>query len=128
MHLNSYKEKGAGALNLDVEGKSYQELEQTIGLKLQYPIATEIGTVIPAVKGACLYDYVGDRYETRASFAGGGQSFVSQGAKPAKSGILSGLEVALLTKGNWTFTGNWDLEKRDKFLSNTYYATVRYDF
>ncbi len=128
LRMNGYKENGAGALNLNVKGKSYHEIEQTLGVRGQYPIETDIGTVIPAVKAAWLYDYIGDRYETRASFAGGGQSFVSRGAKPAKSGVLIGAEAALLTKGNWTFTGNWDLEKRDKFLSNTYYATARLDF
>ena len=80
------------------------------------------------MKAAWLYDYIGDRFETTASFAGGGASFNTRGAKPAKSGILFGGELAFLNKGNVTLTGNWDLEVKDQFMSNTYYGTARYDF
>ena len=36
--------------------------------------------------------------------------------------------LAFLNKGNVTVTGNWDIELKDQFMSNTYYGTVRYDF
>ncbi|MEI8356306.1 MAG: autotransporter domain-containing protein, partial [Deltaproteobacteria bacterium] len=129
LYMNKYKEKGADALSLRVDGQGYNQLEQGLGAKLAYPIvAKKIGTFIPSAKAAWLYDYIGDRFETTASFAGGGPFFNSQGAKPAKSGMLFGAELAFLNKGNMTVTGNWDVEIKDQYLSNTYYGTVRYDF
>ncbi len=129
LYMNSYKEKGADALNLKVDGQGYNQLEQGLGTKLAYPIvAKKVGTFIPSAKAAWLYDYIGDRFETTASFSGGGPSFKSLGAKPAKNGLLFGGELAFLSKGNMTVTGNWDLEVKDQFMSNTYYGTVRYDF
>jgi autotransporter-associated beta strand protein len=129
LYMNKYKEKGADALNLTVEGEGFQQLEQSLGTKLAYPmVSKKMGTFIPSVKAAWLYDYIGDRFQTTATFAGGGPSFDTIGAKPAKNGMLFGGELAFLNKGNVTVTGNWDLELRDQFASNTYYGTVRYDF
>ncbi|MBI4711565.1 MAG: autotransporter outer membrane beta-barrel domain-containing protein [Candidatus Omnitrophica bacterium] len=129
LYMNKYKEDGAGALNLTVDGEGFHQLEQGLGTKFAYPIvAKNAGTFIPSIKGAWLYDYMGDRFETTASFAGGGPSFNTRGAKPAKSGLLLGAELAFLNKGNLTLTGNWDMELKDEFMSNTYYGTVRYDF
>jgi outer membrane autotransporter protein len=129
LYMNKYKEDGANALNLTVQGEGFHQLEQGLGTKLAYPmVAKQFGTFIPSAKAAWLYDYIGDRFETTASFAGGGGSFNTQGAKPAKNGMLFGAELAFLNKGNVTVTGNWDIELRDQFMSNTYYGTVRYDF
>ena len=129
LYMNKYKEKGAGALNLNVQGEGFNQLEQGLGTKLAYPITVKkAGTFIPSAKAAWLYDYIGDRFETTASFAGSGPSFNTQGAKPARNGMLFGAELAFLNKGNVTITGNWDIELKDQFMSNTYYGTVRYDF
>ncbi len=129
LYMNKYKEKGAGALNLTVDGEGYHQLEQGLGMKLAYPVVSKkMGTFIPSIKAAWLYDYIGDRFQTTASFAGGGLSFDTIGAKPAKNGMIFGAELAFLNKGNVTLTGNWDCEVKDQFLSNTYYGTARYDF
>ena len=129
LRMNDYKEKGADALNLHVDGEGYHELLQTLGTKLAYPfISKKIGTFVPAVKAAWTFDYIADRFETTASFAGGGPSFETKGAKPAKNGLLLGGELAFLTKGNWTLTGNYDLELKDEYSAHTYYGTVRFDF
>ena len=91
-------------------------------------MAKKMGTFIPSAKAAWLYDYMSDRFQTTAQFAGGGSSFDTIGAKPARNGMLFGGELAFLNKGNTTVTGNWDIEVRNQFTSNTYYGTVRYDF
>ena len=129
LYLNKYKESGANALNLTVDGQGFNQLEQSLGTKLAYPLVNKkVGTFIPSAKAAWLYDYVADTFETTASFAGGGASFNTQGAKPARSGMLFGAELAFLNKGNVTLTGNWDIELKDQYMSNTYYGTARYDF
>ncbi|HOW58748.1 MAG TPA: autotransporter domain-containing protein [Candidatus Omnitrophota bacterium] len=133
LYQNAYKEKGAGALNLNVNGQGYNFLEQGLGMKLAYPFLLEdvspnIGTLIPALKVAWLYDYIGDKFETTSSFQGGGPSFKTNGPKPARSGILFGGEIAFLSKGNMTLTANWDWEIKEKYSSQNYYGTIRFDF
>jgi len=129
LYMNKYKETGANALNLSVDGEGYHELLQSLGTKFAYPIVSEkMGTFIPAVKAAWLYDYIGDKFESTASFAGGGTSFTTNGAKPAQNSLLIGGELAYLNKDNMTLTANYDLELKDQFASHTYYATARFDF
>jgi len=130
LHMNGYSEKGAGALNLTVDGEGYHALDQALGMRFAYPMTFDKSDLIliPAVKAAWLYDYIGDRVETKSTFAGGGSSFTTKGAKPAQSGFLVGAELALVNIGNLTFTANWDMELRDEYLSNTYGGTARFEF
>ena len=99
LYMNKYKEDGANALNLTVHGDGFNQLEQGLGTKLAYPlVAKKTGTFIPSVKSAWLFDYMNDRFESTSSFAGGGPSFDSNGAKPARNGVLVGSELAFLNK------------------------------
>jgi outer membrane autotransporter protein len=129
LYMNKYSEVGASALSLRVQGKGFHKLEQGLGTKIAYPIESEkAGTFVPSVKAAWVYDYIGDRFESRANFTGGGPSFQSKGAKPAQHGVLVGGEMAFLNKGNMTLTGNYDMELKEDYQSHTYYATARFDF
>jgi outer membrane autotransporter protein len=129
LYMNQYKENGADALNLNVNGKAFNLLEQGIGLKLAYSIISKkFGTFIPSIKGAWRYAYLSDRFETASTFEGGGPLFRCYGANPARNSALIGAELAFLNKGNMTLTGNWDMELKDQYVSNTYYGTARFDF
>lgn len=129
LYMNKYKEDGANALNLSVDGKGYNQLEQGLGLKFAYPFMSEkYGTFIPSIKGAWLFDYLADRFETTASFAGGGPAFSTYGVKPARNAFLLGTELAFLNRKNMTLTGNFDWILRDQYASYTYYLTLRFDF
>lgn len=128
LRMNRYKERGADALNLTIEGEGSHTLEQGLGLKLAYPLVFEkIGTFVPAVRGAWLHDYMADKFETTSSFAGGGTSFTSSGSKPAREGVVIGAELAFLNKGNMTLTGHYDCTLRDRYSNHTYYLTARFD-
>lgn len=129
LYMNKYKEDGAGALNLTVNGQGFNLLEQGLGTKIAYPIhSKKAGTFIPSVKTVWLHDYMADPYEATASFAGGGPSFETKGAKPARNGMLVGTQLAFLNQGNMTLTGNFDWEIKEQYQSYTYYGTARFDF
>ena len=129
LYMNKYKERGADALNLTVAGEGYHMLEQGLGMKFAYPLLLKKrGILVPALKAAWLYDYLADKFETTSSFAGGGTSFTSSGAKPARNGALFGAELAYLNKGNMTLTANYDCTLRDQYRNHTYYLTARFDF
>jgi uncharacterized protein with beta-barrel porin domain len=128
LYMNQYKENGADALNLNVSGKGFNLFEQGLGLKFAYPILADEGNYIPSIKGAWLFDYITDKFQTSASFAGGGPSFSTVGANPSRNAFLVGAELAFLNKGNMTLTGNFDWVIRDQYQSYTYYLTARFDF
>ncbi len=129
LYMNKYNEHGADSLDLQVNGEGHNQLEQGVGLKLAYPFLFEkAGTLTPSIRGAWLYDYIGDRYGSTSTFAGGGPSFRTQGADPAQSAFLIGSELAFMNHGNMTLLGNFDWEIRDAYSACTYYLTVRFDF
>ncbi len=129
LYMNSYKESGADALNLNVEREGFNALVQGLGVKLAYPLESKkFGTFVPTIRNAWQYDYIGDRYETTASFAGGGPSFNTTGAKPAQHGMIFGAALVFLNQGNMTLTANWDWELKEEFSGHTYYGTLRFDF
>ena len=129
LYMNRYTETGADSLNLNVNGQGYNTLEQGLGLKFGYPIYKENwGTFVPSIKGAWLYDYISDMFQSTSSFVGGGPSFNSAGAHPSKNGFLTGLQLAFMNIGNMTLTANYDFTLRDQFLDQTYYLTARFDF
>ena len=129
LYMNRYTETGADSLNLNVNGQGYNTLEQGLGLKFGYPIYKENwGTFVPSIKGAWLYDYISDMFQSTSSFVGGGPSFNSSGAHPSKNGFLTGLQLAFMNIGNMTLTANYDFTLRDQFLDQTYYLTARFDF
>jgi len=129
LRMNQYKETGADSLNLNVQGEGFHQLQQGLGLKLGYPIVfKKAGTFIPSIKTSYLYDYISSRFDTTASFQGGGSAFKTSGAEPARNAFVLGTELAFLNRGHLTITGNFDLELRDTYESYTYYLTLRYDF
>ena len=129
LYLHDYTEKGADALNLHVEGEGYNLLTQGWGMKFAYPFRTKKhGTYIPSLRAAWVFDYLTDKFSSTSSFAGGGTSFTTKGVAPARSALLLGFEMAFLNRGHFTLTGNYDLEIRDEYISNTYYVTLRYEF
>ncbi len=128
LYMNQYKEKGADALNLNVQGQGYNALEQALGTKFAYPVVTPDGTFIPSFKAAWLIDYIGAQCETNPPFPGGAPSFHTYGADPAKNGFLLGTELAYLNRKNMTLTANWDWELKEEYQSHTYYVTARFDF
>ena len=68
----------------------------------------ESGTFVPAVKAAWLFDYIADRAETTARFAGGGPSL--RRAALNRRGADFYLAVNFHSdERELTLTGNWDL-------------------
>ncbi len=104
-------------------------MEQGLGMRCSYPVISKrFGTLIPTIKGAWLYDYMGDKVEATGSFTGGGDSFRVEGVTPAQHGFILGAELACLDKGNLSLTINYDWELKDRYQAHTYYGTVRFDF
>jgi autotransporter-associated beta strand protein len=128
LHLQSYTETGADALNLSVASQNYDMLQSGLGAKLDHSFDTGCGILTPEVHARWLYDFIADKQETTSSFAGGGGSFATQGFDPARNALNVGGRLALVTKGNWSFDANYDFEYKQDFTSHTGWADIRYKF
>jgi uncharacterized protein with beta-barrel porin domain len=130
MHLNtdSYTESGAGPLNLNVDSQDYDMAQTGLGAKISYPFDLTCGTAMPDLHFKWLYDFVGDRQETTASFAGGGSSFATQGFSPAQSGYDVGTKVTSNTKYNVSVDFSYDFLYKDDYYEHTGIVDVKYSF
>ncbi|MCK9554823.1 autotransporter domain-containing protein [bacterium] len=128
LHLESYTETNADALNLKVKSQNYDMLQSGLGMKFERPYETELGTLIPEIHARWLYDFIGDKQETTSTFSGGGGSFATEGFDPAQNSLNVGCKLVLITKGNWDFEANYDFEYKEDFLAHTGWVNIRYNF
>ena len=128
LHLNSYTENNAGALNLEVGGQDYDLLESGLGLKVAYPFAFSGCILTPEARAMWRYDFIGDKQQTASRFTGGGISFNSYGVRPARSSYDFGGTLLLEMDNGISISGDYDLEVKDDYIGHSGYVTVTYDF
>ncbi|MFA5094126.1 MAG: autotransporter domain-containing protein, partial [Candidatus Omnitrophota bacterium] len=128
LHLQSYTETGAGALNLSVKAQNYDMLQSGLGMKIDRPFEIKEGMVIPEIHAKWLYDFIGDKQETTSTFAGGGGSFATNGFDPAQNSFNAGAKLTLASHNNWSLETNYDFEYKEDFTAHTGWADVKYKF
>jgi autotransporter-associated beta strand repeat/autotransporter-associated beta strand repeat/autotransporter-associated beta strand repeat/autotransporter-associated beta strand repeat len=128
LHLQSYTETEAGALNLSINGQDYDILQSGVGASVNTEIESKWCTFIPEIHGKWLYDFLGDAVVSTSTFNGGGASFESNGAKPALNAFNVGGKLGIDLKNDISILMECDTELRDEFFGIYGAATVRYNF
>ncbi|MDP8297057.1 MAG: autotransporter domain-containing protein, partial [Candidatus Orphnella occulta] len=128
LHLEGYTEKGADALNLNVDKQDYDLLEMGLGLKISSIMRNEGFDIIPSVRGKWLYDFIADKTEVTSRFTGGGASFKTEGAKPAKSSFDIGGTLTFLGKSNVQIDFDYDFNIKNDYQSHNGAVTFKYGF
>ena len=128
LEVDSYTENGADSINLYVNRQHYDLLELGLGLKFSSIIKKENIDIIPEIRGKWLHDFIADKAEVTSRFTGGGASFKTVGAEPAKSVFDVGATLTLLGKNNIKLDLDYDFYIRDDFYSHNGAATLKYIF
>lgn len=138
LRMDPYTEKGSDAWNLSVEEQGEDVIKTGIGFQLSCLIETQSVSKgvaenpsdkwIPTFRAVYLYDSNADVAETTASFVGGGDSFITQGADVDRSSILLGAGLAFLSQKGMSLTGNYSYEHKEGFSGHAYDLTLRVDF
>ncbi len=128
LHLGSYTETEAGALNLSVAGQDYDQLQSGLGARIATPVKYKWGTFTPEAHGKWFYDFIGDPFASTSNFNGGGAGFGSNGCKPALNSFNAGGQLIFDFKNDISIIGNCDTEMKDQFFGIYGSATLRYDF
>lgn len=128
LSIDSYTETDANSLDLHVDSQSYDKVQSGLGVKVAYPIQNASGKWVPEGHFKWLYDFVGDKASTTATFTGGGASFNTTGLDPEQSTFDLGAGITFYSKGNVSVTGVYDFEFGDDYSSHTGQGVVRYTF
>lgn len=126
---NGYTETGAGALSLNVQGRSAERLRSTLGAKLETALELSDGTKLkPSVHVAWMYDFKNSGVDTTATFVGGGPAFVTPGQALAPNSFNVGAALAIQRSRNFTLTLQVDGEKSTGFTSYAGQAVGQWRF
>lgn len=130
-HLNTddYMETGAPGANLTVKGQSIDSLKSGVGAEIAYPIATNLGKLVPEARAVWLHEFLDtDAPQTTAAFVDGSSTFVATGATPARNGATLGVGVSLASAKGITLSANYDAEFKSEYVGHTGKVEVRTSF
>ncbi|MBX9843423.1 MAG: autotransporter outer membrane beta-barrel domain-containing protein [Xanthobacteraceae bacterium] len=103
----SYSESGADALNLNVESQVYRELMLTAAIKSAYQIAGQVHLTSHAGIG---YNALNSPAQITASYAGGGDSFVTYGLDVSPWLLSTGVGLVGIRKDQLDLGVYYDLQ------------------
>lgn len=122
----AYNETGAGALNLNVQKRTADELILAVDGKVLHEV--EKGLVLSANLGAG-YDALNGQASITAAYAGApGVSFTTKGMNPSPWLFRFGLGVAKTTVNGIEIAARYDAEQRTDFLNQTASVKLRWAF
>lgn len=121
----SYSEKGAGALNLDVDSVNAEEFILMAQLEANHQMndTTTLSTTLGVG-----YDVINDDTSLTASYAGGGAAFTTEGLDPSPWLARAGFGATVSLNDMTELTASYDLEGREDFLNQTASVKMRWRF
>ncbi|MCY1164453.1 MAG: autotransporter domain-containing protein [Pseudomonadota bacterium] len=123
---SAYAENGAGALNLNVAGRSTQEMVLAVDGKLTHNLNSQ--TTLSANLGAG-YDMLGKKASIVAAFAGAPDAaFATYGMDSSPWSLRAGLGIVRKTVSGMEIAARYDVENRSGFLNQTASVKVRWAF
>ena len=122
INADSYQETGAGALNLNVNGQTYQELMLSARIKGDYKLSDTLKVTANAGVG---YNTLNNQTQITASFAGGGNSFVTYGADVSPWLYTAGIGLVSFEKNGVELGVRYDLQASPTGFLNQM-ASVRF--
>lgn len=123
---DSYTETGAGPLNLNVKGRSTDQLILAVDGKVSHEI--EKGMTLNANLGLG-YDALNDQASITAAYVGApGVAFTTKGLDPSPWLVRGGLGIVSTTQSGMEVAARYDAEYRQSFLNQTASVKFRWAF
>ncbi|MCE9508597.1 MAG: autotransporter outer membrane beta-barrel domain-containing protein [Alphaproteobacteria bacterium] len=108
LKTEGYTETGTGTL-LVVDDASYNSLKLGARINAEWNLKNADGAKMkPSIYVGYAYDTIGDNIDETANFVGGGASFNTTGADPARSSGTAGAAFTFTTTANWDLTAKYD--------------------
>lgn len=122
----SYREEGAGALDLDVNAQTTDQLLIGVDAKLNQEI--EQGLTFTANVGAA-YDTLNRTNAITSTYAGGGPAFATRGLDPSPWILRGGFGLVSKETSGFEVSARYDVESRStEFLNQTVSVKFRMPF
>lgn len=126
--LDGYRERGANAADLEVDGRSGNRLRAETGVELAHTFTTEEGRIRPWARLAVGHDWTSGNRALLARFAGTTAGFAVEGKDDDGLRWLPGLGVTMDISENLEASLEYQAELRPDFQAHTGQMALRYKF
>jgi outer membrane autotransporter protein len=126
LNIDGFTEKGSSAA-LTTGDQRLEIGEIGAGVRVAGAFDVARGTLEPEVKLMAYHDVIGDKSNTTSAFVLGGNTFVANGASPARDSYQVGVGAKYKLDAV-TFGIGYDRLTKTGFDADTFTAKVRYDF
>jgi len=124
-----FQESGAGSANLRIGGRETDSLVSELGLRVGRTIEVKLGSLVPELSAAWLYDFDIDDRTITASFTGApGAPFSIRGQDVERHGATVGAGITLVRENGLSIGLKYNGEFREDYLSHGVIGGIRYDF
>ncbi len=119
LHTDGYSETGTGTL-LSVDSDNFDVFKVGAGLQAEWKLKSATGEKLkPSLHANYTYDVTGDSVESTASFVGGGATFKTTGADPARSEFNAGAGLTYTTQSNFDVTAIYDYNYKTDYTAQS---------
>ncbi|MCX5812255.1 MAG: autotransporter domain-containing protein [Proteobacteria bacterium] len=124
--IDSYIEKGANAISLDVDKQNTESLLGNIGGKVSYAWQTEKALLMPNIRASYGYEFSRNSQNVSARLAQGSSPFSIQTASPDRGFLSLGTGITVLTGNNLSLSVNYDAQIGEgKYIAHSVNAGLR---
>lgn len=126
LHINDFKEHGAGDQNVDVEHESFNSLRSWLGASFGSKIERCNLTLLPEVRGYWLHEFAGTHHHVEvvsAPFGSTAQVQVLGGKR--NYGVVGG-ELRALFADNWSLEASYDYYWNPQISTHFLYGELSY--
>ena len=127
-HTNGYTETGAGGMDLHVNSDNNSSLIGRIGVDVAHDFHQNSAIIRPVLRVGYLYQFTNDQVSTTSQFTGGGATFNTKDASPAKSTFDAGASLDIFRADNISFAADYDFEAKSGYTSNSGMLRARFNF
>jgi len=108
--IDSYTERGAGAVSLNVDRQNIESLQGNIGTRLSYILKTETAVIIPGIRASYGYEFLRDSQNITSRLAQGSSPFSIETMSPDRNFFSIGAGITAFTVRNMSVYINYDAQ------------------
>jgi len=129
LNTDSYTEKNAGALNLDVDRQNTESLQGNIGTRLSYTIKVDETVIIPSIRVSYGYEFLKDSQNITSRLAQGSSPFSVQTVSPDRNSLNLGTGISVFKASNMSLYLTYDAQiGESRYIAHSVNAGLRMGF
>ncbi|MCX5818130.1 MAG: autotransporter domain-containing protein [Proteobacteria bacterium] len=129
LNTDSYTEKGAGAINLDVDRQNTESLQGNIGGRISFTWQTDSAVIMPGIRASYGYEFLRGSQNITSRLAQGSSPFSIETMSPDRNFISLGAGITAFTVRDMSVYINYDVQiGENKYVAQSVNAGLRVGF